>query len=114
MNHVIANGVKQSRHYRLTSMEIYFSLSMYQAEIGSSILDELGNCHSLSENERKYSVNPVSLRGMKSRSNLSFWDCRACSERSEESPIAPRNDSGTRALLNIYKRIYREKGVKQG
>ena len=72
MNHVIANGVKQSRHYRLTSMEIYFSLSMYQAEIGSSILDELGNCHSLSENERKYSVNPVSLPGMKSRSNLSF------------------------------------------
>ncbi|KKK50483.1 hypothetical protein LCGC14_3124560, partial [marine sediment metagenome] len=36
------------------------------------------------------------------------------SERSEESPIAPCNDSGTRALLNIYKRIYREKGVKQG
>jgi len=72
VNHVIANGVKQSRHNRLTSMEIYFSLSMYQAEIGSSILDELGNCHSLSENERKYSVNPVSLRGMKSRSNLEF------------------------------------------
>jgi len=106
VNHVIANGVKQSRHYRLTSMEIYFSLSMYQAEIGSSILDELGNCHSRSENERKYSVNPVSLRGMKSRSNLSFWDCHVA--------IAPRNDSGTRALLNIHKRIYREKGVKQG
>ena len=51
MNHVIANGVKQSRRNRLTSMEIYFSLSMYQAEIWSSILDELGNCHSLSENE---------------------------------------------------------------
>jgi len=51
VNHVIANGVKQSRRNRLTSMEIYFSLSMYEVEIGSSILDELGNCYSLSENE---------------------------------------------------------------
>ena len=43
MNYVIANGMKQSRSGRLTSMEIYFSLSMYQAEIGDIILDELGN-----------------------------------------------------------------------
>ncbi len=35
----------------------------------------------------KYTVNPVSLRGMKSRSNLSFWDCHACLRQA-------RNDKG--------------------
>jgi len=35
-----------------------------------------------------------------------FWNCRACSERSEESPIAPRNDKKEGTPLNIYDFFY--------